>query len=76
MRVKYRDLEALIYRLQLTYDEIIDISDVIYLAGSTTGYTLPPDVYKITGKNLMLKSLLPGKLKSDITIDDIRLNQI
>ena len=73
MRVKYRDLEALVYRLQLTYDEIIDISDVIYLAGSTTGYTLPPDVYKITGNNLMLRSLLPVKLKVNITIDDIRL---
>ena len=35
----------MVYRLQLTYDETIDILDVNYKAGSTIGYTLPP-VYK------------------------------
>ena len=41
-RVKYRDLEDMVYRLHLTYDEIIDILDVKYIAGSTIAYTLPP----------------------------------
>ena len=62
----------MIYRLQLTYDEIIDILDDKYNAGSTIGYTLPPGVYEISDINLMLKSLLPGKVKVIITSDDIR----
>ena len=53
----------MIYRLQLTYDETIDILDVEYLAVSTIGYTLPFGVYEISDNNLMLKSLLPVKLK-------------
>ena len=71
--VKYRDLEDMVYRLQLTYDEIIDTLDVKYIAGSTIGYTLLPGVHKIKDINLMLKSLLPGKVKVNNTIDDIRL---
>ena len=63
----------MVYRLQLTYDEIIDILDVKYISGSTIGYTLSPGVYEISDINLMLKSLLPGKVKVNITIDDIRL---
>ena len=47
-RVRYRDLEDMVYRMELSYDEIVDILDVKYIAGSTTGYTLPPSIYKIT----------------------------
>ena len=61
------------YGLQITYDEIIDILDVKFIGGSTIGYTLPPGVYKISDINLMLKSLLPGEVKVNITVDDIRL---
>ena len=39
--VKYRDLEDMVYRIQLTYDESINILDVKYISGSTIGYTLP-----------------------------------
>ena len=63
----------MISRLQLTYDEIIDILDVKYISGSTIGCTLPPGVYKISDINLMLKSSPPGKVKINITIDDNRL---
>ena len=72
-RVNYRDLEDMVYRLQLTYDEIIDILDVNYIPGSTTGYILPNRVYEISDNNLMLKSLLPNEVKVKVTIDDIRL---
>ena len=41
-RVEYKDLEDLVIRTELTYDEIVDILRVIYIAGSTNGYTLPP----------------------------------
>ena len=63
----------MVYRLQLTYDEIIDILDVKYIAGSTIGYTLLPGVYEISDINLMLKSLFPGEVKINYTIDDIGL---
>ena len=63
----------MVYRLQLTYDEIIDILDVKYIAGSTIGYTLLPGVYEISDINLMLKSLFPGKVKINYTIDHIGL---
>ena len=71
--VKNRDLEDMVYRLQFTYDEIVDILDVKNIAGSTKGYTLPPGIYEINDINLMLKSLLPEEVKVAITIDDIRL---
>ena len=38
----------MVYRMGLTYDEIVDILNVKYIAGSTIGYTLPPGVYEIT----------------------------
>ena len=44
-RVKFRDLEDMVYRLQLTYDEIVDILDIKYIAGSNRGFTLPPSIY-------------------------------
>ena len=37
----------MVYRLQVTYDEIIDILDVKYLVGSTIGHTFTPSVYKL-----------------------------
>ena len=71
--VKYRDLEDMVYRLQITYDQIVDIMDVKYTAGSSIRYTLSSGVYEITDINSMLKSLLPGNVKLNITVDDIRL---
>ena len=75
-RVKYRDLEDMVYRLQITYDENVDILGVKYKAGSTIGYTLPLGVYEISDNNLILKSLVPGEVKVNLTIDDIRLKSI
>ena len=73
-RVNYRDLEDIVYRLQLTYDEIVDIMDVNYIAGSTRVYTLAVGVYEVTDIKMMLKSLLPKKVKVNSTIDDNILN--
>ena len=49
----------MVYRMELTYDEIVDSLDVKYIAGSTVGYTLPLDIYETGDLNLMIKSLLP-----------------
>ena len=59
--------------MELTHDEIVDIVVVKYLAGSTIGYTIPPGIYKITDINIMLRSLLPKKVKVNITIDVRRI---
>ena len=72
-RVKYKDLEDMIYRLEVTYDEIVHTLDVKYISGSTFGYILQVGVYEITDINLMLKCLLPEVVKVTITFDDIRL---
>ena len=72
-RVKYNDVENIIYRIELTYDEMVDIFDIDYIGASTIGYTLLPGIYEISDLNLMLKSLLPNEVKTNITIDDIRL---
>ena len=63
----------MVYRMELPYDENVDILDVSYTTGSTIGHTLPPGIYQITDLNLMLKSLLPIKVAVNFTFDDIRL---
>ena len=50
------DLEDMVYKMALTYDEIVDFLDVKDIAGSITGYLSPPGVYEISDINLMLKS--------------------
>ena len=69
-RVKYKVLEDMVYRMNVAYDEIMDILDVKYIAGSTNGYTLTAGISEIT---LMLTFLLPHKVKLKSTFDDIRL---
>ena len=63
----------MVYRLQVTNDEIIDILDLKYVPTSTIRCTLPPGLYEIIDINFMLKSLLPKEVKVNITIDDVRL---
>ena len=63
----------MVYSMEFTYDEIIDILDVKYIALSTKGYTIAPGIYEVTYINMMLKSLLPKDVKVNITIDHVRL---
>ena len=35
--VEYNDLEDMVFRMELTYNEIIDILDVKYVSGSNIG---------------------------------------
>ena len=53
----------MIYRLELTYEENVDILDVKYISGSTIEYTLPPGIYESSDLNSMLKSLLSKAVK-------------
>ena len=71
--VKYNDLEDLVYRMQLTYNEIIDFLDLNYVATKRTGYSLNPGIYEVVDLNNTLKYILPDNVKINVTIDDIRL---
>ena len=70
---EYRHLEDMVYRLQLSYDEIIDILDLKYIPTKRTGYSLNPGIYEVEDLNNTLKHILSDDVKVNITIDDIRL---
>ena len=70
---EYNDLEDLVYRMRLSYDEIIDILDLKYIPTKRTGYSLNPGIYEIVDLNNTLKYILPDNVKVSVTIDDIRL---
>ena len=63
----------MVYRKEITHDEIVDTLDVKYLAGSIIGNTLRPRSCEISKINLMLKSVRSDDAKPNITIDDFRL---
>ena len=72
-KLKYNDLEDLVYRMRLSYDEIIDILDLKYISTKRTGYSLNPGFYEVDDLNNTLKYILPDNVKVSVTIDDIRL---
>ena len=79
--VKYNDLEDLVYRFKLTYDEIMNILDLKYIPTKRTGYSIEPNIYNVVDLNKTLKNILPNNVKIDITIDerkyktDLKINQ-
>ena len=78
---KYNDLEDLVYRFRLTYDEIMDILDLKYIPTKRMGYSIEPNIYNVVDLNKTLKNILPNNVKIDITIDerkyktDLKINQ-
>ena len=80
-KAKYNDLEDLVYRFRLTYDEIIDILDLKYIPTKRTGYSIEPNIYNVVDLNITLKNILPNNVKIDINIDerkyktDLKINQ-
>ena len=79
--VKYNDIEDLVYRFKLTYDEIMDILDLKYIPTKRTGYSIEPNIYNVVDLNKTSKNILPTNVKIDITIDerkyktDLKINQ-
>ena len=71
--VKYTDIEDLVYRMQLTYDEIIDVLDIKHISTKRIGFSLNPGIYEIVDLNNTLKHILPDNVEINVTIDDIRL---
>ena len=70
---KYNDLEDLVYRMPLSYDEVMDILDLKYIPTKRTGHSLHPGIYEVDGLNNTLKYILPDNVKIIVTIDDNRL---
>ena len=62
----------LVFRFQLTYDEIIDILDLKYVPTKRTIYYLNPGIYDISDIKTTLEHILPDNMRVSITIDDIR----
>ena len=69
-KVKYNDFEDLVYRVRLTYDEIIDILDLKYIPTKRMGYSIEPNIYNVVDLNKTLKNILPDNVKIGITIDE------
>ena len=72
-KVGYNDLKDLVYRMRLSYDEIMDILDLKYIPTKRTGYSLDPGIYEVIDLINTLKHILPDNVKINITIDDNRL---
>ena len=72
-KIGYNDLKDLVYRMRLSYNEIMNILDLKYIPTKKTGYSLDPGIYEIVDLNNTLKHILPNNVKVNITIDDIRL---
>ena len=72
-KVIYNDLGDLIFRMQLTYEEIMDVLDLKYISTKRIGCSLNPGIYEIVDLNNTLKHILPDNVKVNVTIDDIRL---
>ena len=71
--VKYNDLRDLVYRMQLTYHENIDILDLKYIPTKRIGNSLNPGIYEVFDLNNILRHILPDNVKVSVTIDDVRL---
>ena len=80
-KAKCNDLEDLVYRFQLTYDEIINILDLKYIGTKRIGYFIEPYIYNVIDLNKTLRNILPDNVKIDINIDerkyktDLKINQ-
>ena len=63
----------MVYRLRLTYDEIIDLLDLKYTPTKRIGYSLNPVIYEVVNLNNILKNILPVNVKVSVTIDGVKL---
>ena len=72
-KVEYNGLEDMVFKLKLTYSEILKILDMKHFISLTTGYILEPGIFEISDISLMFYCLLPDDVIVNLTIDDIKL---
>ena len=70
---KYNDLEDSLYRMRLSYGEVMDLLDLKDIPTKRTGYSLVPSIYEVIDLNNALKYFLPDNVKVSVTIDKSRL---
>ena len=63
----------MVYRFQLTYDEIIYVSDLNYISTESTGYSLNPGIYEVSDIDKTVEFVLLDNVIVNATIDDIRI---
>ena len=63
----------MVYRFQLTFDEIRDILNLKYNPTKKTGYSLNPGIYEVIDINNTLIYILPDNVKVNVTKEDVRL---
>ena len=73
---KNNDLEDMVHRFQLTYDEILNKLDLKYIPTKRRGYSINPGVYEVSDTNKTLEYILLDNLEVGVTIDDIWLKFI
>ena len=66
----YQSFDDMVFRLQLTYDEIVNPLDFKFIPTKRIGYSLKPDIYQIGDLNNTLKNFLPDIVKVSVTIDE------
>ena len=72
-KAKYTDFRDSVYRMQLTYDEIMDVIVFKYISITRIGYSLDPGIYEVADLNKTVNYILPDNVKVSVTIDDIKL---
>ena len=78
---KFNDLEDLVYRMQLTYNEIINTLDLKFIPTKRMGYSIEPNICNVVDLNETLKNILPNNIKINVSIDerkyktDLKINQ-
>ena len=60
----------MVFRLQLTYHEIINILDSKNIPTKRIGYSIEPNIYNVVDLNNSLKHILPDNVKINVTIDE------
>ena len=54
-KAKYNNLQDMVHRMQLTYDEIINILDFKYIPTKRIGSSINPNIYNVVDLNNTLK---------------------
>ena len=60
----------MLYKFELTYDEIIDILDLKCIPTKRIRYSLKPNIYQISDINKTQENISPDNVKISVTIDE------
>ena len=67
---RFQNLNDMVFRLRLTYDEIVVSLDFKYIPTKKIVFSLKPNIYQIGDINKTLKNNLPENVKLNISVDE------